>query len=92
MRTKYTILLLLIIVLSCTKSKKNILSEKKTSDSLNYYTTMLSKNNLTDDVFLVYTNNSYKIIKNLKNISKNRDTLFNLSLNYYNKTYFACFI
>lgn len=79
---KISILVVVLLFFSCKKS--NNISEKTSSDSLSYYMNVVNIKGLSDQKKILALDKSYLFINNLKNTKKNRDTLFSLTLNYYN--------
>jgi signal transduction histidine kinase len=79
------ILILSVLFFGCSKSKKDELSEESNSDSISIYLKASYKKGITEKVELDAIDKAYEIIKKSKNTNKNRDSLFSISMRYYNK-------
>lgn len=82
MKKIFCILLLILFFLGCSKKEKEY-SEKIATDSLSYYMKLSNDKKLTSKERIQILNKAYNISSFLKNTSKNRDTLYSITYQYY---------
>lgn len=80
---KLILVVLTIFFLSCSKNKRDIELEKTASDSLDYYMKLVNKSNTSQYNKSLYIDRAFRLIVNIKNTKKNRDTLFSISYKHY---------
>ena len=84
LKNSYFILLILFLFFACSKDEKKRHADKTTNDSLTYYLKLSHRTSGSEIDRFNAVNKAYAIIESSENTSRNRDTLFNISFQYYN--------
>lgn len=69
----------------CSKSKRKALSKETNLDSISYYLNNSYNKGLSEENEIKYIENAYELLANSENTQKNRDSLFSISMRFYNK-------
>lgn len=80
----YFILSTILIFVACSKNKsEQILSDKAISDSLSYFIKEINSDFINENKKKQLSNKVSSFVQNLKNSPSHRDSIFNISLNFY---------
>ena len=80
---KYLLFFILFLLLSCTDKKNKLILEESRVDSLDFYLKKYHSADTSNKLKIKYLEKSFQVLKKLDNSSKNRDTLFKVSYEFY---------
>lgn len=76
----------MILLASCTKNKsEKVLTDKAISDSLSHYMKMISSKKSSEIDKKFFSNKVTTLLSTYKNTKTNRDSIFKISLNFYDR-------